>query len=98
MSVMAARSSKQRERRLTDRILMSRTAFRMIAGISDAELAVWEREQFIVPVDQTDTVGEPLYDRSALRRVRLIRTLADELEVNLPGIEVILHLLDQMAR
>jgi hypothetical protein len=30
--------------------------------------------------------------------VRLIRTLADELEVNLPGIEVILHLLDQMGR
>lgn len=95
---MAARSSKQRERKLTDRILMSRTAFRMIARVSDAELAVWEREQFIVPVDRADAVGEPLYDRSALRRVRLIRTLADELEVNLPGIEVILHLLDQMAR
>ena len=42
--------------------------------------------------------AEPLYDRGALRRVRVIRTLAEELDVNLPGIDVILHLLDQMAR
>ena len=95
---MAGRSSKRFERKPSGRVLMSRTAFRTIAGISDAELAVWEREQFIVPVDHAYTVGEPLYDRSALRRVQLIRTLADELEVNLPGIEVILHLLDQIGR
>ena len=41
---------------------------------------------------------EPLYDASTLQRARLIRTLAEELEVNLPGIDVILHLLDQMSR
>jgi len=98
MSVMAGRSSKRSERKPSSRVLMSRNAFRMIAGISDAELAVWEREQFILPIDRSDSLGEPLYDRSALRRVRLIRTLADELEVNLPGIEVILHLLDQIGR
>lgn len=95
---MAARSSKHSRRKPAGTILMSRTAFRMIAGITDAELAVWEHERFIRPVDHRDTHDEPLYDRSALRRVRLIRTLAEELEVNLPGIEVILHLLDQMAR
>jgi DNA-binding transcriptional MerR regulator len=95
---MAGPSSKRTERKPSGRVLMSRTAFRMIAGISDAELAVWEREQFVVPVDHANKIGEPLYDRSALRRVRLIRTLADELELNLPGIEVILHLLDQMGR
>jgi DNA-binding transcriptional MerR regulator len=95
---MPARYSKRSERKPSNTVLMSRTAFRIIAGVSDAELAVWEREQFIVPVDQPKTFGEPLYHRSALRRVRLIRTLAEELDVNLPGIEVILHLLDQMAR
>ncbi len=41
---------------------------------------------------------EALYDEDALRRVRVIRTLAEELEVNIPGIGVILHLLDQMGR
>jgi DNA-binding transcriptional MerR regulator len=41
---------------------------------------------------------EALYDRDALRRVRVIRTLGEELEVNLPGISVILNLLDQISR
>jgi DNA-binding transcriptional MerR regulator len=76
---------------------MSRNAFRVLAGVTEAELLVWEREHFIVPVDRPGD-GEPLYDSSALRRARLIRTLVEELDVNLPGIEVILHLLDQIER
>ena len=95
---MAGRSSKRAERRPSRTTLVSRTAFRVLAGISDADLTLWEREEFIVPVNRAYSVGEPLYDTSALRRARLIRTLTEELEVNLPGIEVILHLLDQIAR
>ncbi|MBV8772445.1 MAG: MerR family transcriptional regulator [Deltaproteobacteria bacterium] len=95
---MVVRSSKRPERKPSRTVLVSRTAFRVLAGITDAELALWEREEFIVPVGQADSVGERLYDSSALKRARLIRTLADELDVNLPGIEVILHLLDQMER
>lgn len=95
---MAHRSAKRPERKSSHATLMSRTAFRVLAGVTDAELTLWEREEFIVPVDRADNVGEPLYDTSALRRARLIRTLTEELDVNLPGIEVILHLLDQMAR
>jgi DNA-binding transcriptional MerR regulator len=95
---MAGRASKRPDRKPTRTVLVSRAAFRTLAGVTDAELALWEREEFIVPVDRADRVGEPLYDSSALRRARLIRTLAEELDVNLPGIEVILHLLDQMMR
>jgi DNA-binding transcriptional MerR regulator len=95
---MARRSSKRPERRHASNTLVSRTALRVLAGITDAELTLWEREEFIVPVDRADSVGEPLYETSALRRVRLIRTLGEELDVNLPGIEVILRLLDQMTR
>lgn len=95
---MASRFSGRGRRKSSPVTLMSRTALRVLAGITDTELTLWEREEFIVPVDRTDSVGEPLYDASALRRARLIRTLAEELEVNLPGIEVILHLLDQIAR
>jgi DNA-binding transcriptional MerR regulator len=94
---MAGRSSK-RGRRASRTTLVSRNAFRVLAGVTDAELTLWESEEFIVPVTRADSIGEPLYDTSALRRARLIRTLAEELEVNLPGIEVILHLLDQIAR
>jgi DNA-binding transcriptional MerR regulator len=95
---MGSRSSKRGERKPSPTTLVSRPALRVLAGITDAELTLWEREEFIVPVNRAGSVGEPLYDTSALRRARLIRTLAEELDVNLPGIEVILHLLDQIAR
>jgi DNA-binding transcriptional MerR regulator len=91
-----ARSERKASQRTT---LVSRTALRVLAGISEAELTLWEREEFVAPVDRSVAAGgEPLYHSSALRRARLIRTLAEELDVNLPGIEVILHLLDQMER
>jgi DNA-binding transcriptional MerR regulator len=79
--------------------LVSRGAFRVLAGITDAELSVWEHEELILPVDRSSNAGaEPLYDAAALKRAKLIRTLGEELEVNLAGIGVILHLLDQMER
>src|SRR5437667_2991575 len=91
-----ARSERKASQRTT---LVSRTALRVLAGISEAELTLWEHEEFVAPVDKTFAAGgEPLYDSSTLRRARLIRTLAEQLEVNLPGIGVILHLLDQMER
>jgi len=94
---MASRAARRTERKATATTLVSRTAFRVLAGISEAELTLWEREEFIVPISRSDR-DEVLYDTSALRRARLIRTLTEELEVNLPGIEVILHLLDQLRR
>jgi DNA-binding transcriptional MerR regulator len=95
---MAARPSKRLQRKSSRNVLVSRTAFRVMAGISDSELALWEHEQLIAPVARADSVGEPLYDSTTLKRARLIRTLGEELDVNLPGIEVILHLLEQMVR
>jgi DNA-binding transcriptional MerR regulator len=70
-----------------------------MTGISDRQLAVWEHEEFIAPAQVTRTghATERLYDRAALERVRVIRTLSEELEVNIPGIGVILHLLDQLG-
>ncbi|HZO82780.1 MAG TPA: chaperone modulator CbpM [Candidatus Binataceae bacterium] len=79
--------------------LVSREAFCVLTGVSSRELALWEHEDLIVParVVERDGRRESLYGREALRRARLIRTLADELEVNLPGIGIILNLLDQMS-
>jgi DNA-binding transcriptional MerR regulator len=96
---MPRRATKQRPA-ASDVTLVSRAVLCSLAGISERELTVWEREELIVPARIEESRGrrEPLYDASALRRVRLIRTLADELEVNLPGIEVILRLLDQSSR
>jgi DNA-binding transcriptional MerR regulator len=80
--------------------LVSRDAFCVLSGVSERELAMWEDEALLAParVVVRDGRSEPLYASETLRRARLIRTLADELEVNLPGIDIILNLLDQMHR
>jgi MerR family transcriptional regulator/heat shock protein HspR len=80
--------------------LVSRDAFCVLSGVSERELAIWEHEELLAPARVIERNGrrEPLYAPQTLRRARLIRTLAEELEVNLPGIDIILNLLDRMNR
>ncbi|MGH7914886.1 MAG: MerR family transcriptional regulator [Candidatus Binataceae bacterium] len=80
--------------------MVSRDAFRVLSGVSERELAMWEHEALLAPTQVVllDGRRELLYASETLRRARLIRTLAEELEVNLPGIDIILNLLDQMHR
>jgi DNA-binding transcriptional MerR regulator len=98
---MARRSSTtvRRHSQRGEMVLLSRTVLCSVTGISERQLSVWEHEDLIAPVRMTNVEGrdEPLYDRDALHRVRVIRSLAEELEVNLPGIGVILHLLDRIS-
>jgi DNA-binding transcriptional MerR regulator len=81
-------------------VLISRSAFCTMIGVTERQLSVWEQEELLVPAQLLDSAGQAqaLYDRSALERARLIRTLEQELEVNLPGIGIILQLLDRMSR
>jgi len=69
-------------------------------GVSEKQLALWEHEELLVPARVLESAGraQPLYDRNALERARLIRTLEQELEVNLPGIGIILDLLGRLER
>jgi DNA-binding transcriptional MerR regulator len=78
---------------------LSRIVLCRLADITEGQLRIWEEQELIVParVIKLDGNREPLYSRKTLERIRLIRTLAEELEVNLPGIEVILNLLDRLA-
>jgi DNA-binding transcriptional MerR regulator len=80
-------------------VLISRGAFCTMIGVTERKLSVWEHEELLVPSQLLESAGkaQPLYDRSALERARLIRTLEQELEVNLPGIGIILHLLDRIG-
>ncbi len=93
-------SKRIRGSRRSAPILVSREVFCVITGVSDRQLSVWEHEDLLAPAQVTRTghTIERLYDRAALKRARVIRTLSEELEVNLPGIGVILHLLDQLGR
>jgi DNA-binding transcriptional MerR regulator len=101
MKQMARRITNSRGPRSGRQItLVTRSALCVLSGISERRLAVWEREELIVPaiVNGADSDDESLYDRDALRRARVIRTLEEELDVNLPGIGVILNLLEQFPR
>ena len=96
---MARRTTRTRTSRSSRRVtLVSRRALCFLSGISERQLEIWEREELIRPAIVGDNDAEPLYDREALRRARVIRTLQEELEVNLPGIDVILNLLEQFPR
>jgi DNA-binding transcriptional MerR regulator len=96
---MARRSNSGSRRGGREMTFITRTVLCSLAGVSERELRVWEREELIAPARIAEMRGhaEPLYATDALRRARLIRTLED-LEVNIPGITVILNLLDQMDR
>ena len=99
-SASSSLRSSMRKRRRSARgevVLVSRSAFCAMCGISERQLALWEQEDLLAPV-RIEQSAEPLYDRVALRRARVIRTLDEELEVNLPGIGVILNLLDRLQR
>jgi DNA-binding transcriptional MerR regulator len=89
-----------RRRTFAPGALVSRDAFRVLSGASERELALWEHEELLAPARVVEHNGrrEPLYAPQMLRRARIIRTLAEELEVNLPGIDIILNLLDRMNR
>jgi DNA-binding transcriptional MerR regulator len=97
----AQRKSRTRSSRPRSRMLFyTRSVACGLCGVSERELALWEAEDLIAPARllERNSGFEPLYDDAALRRIRLIRNLADDLEVNLPGIGVILHLLEQLGR
>jgi DNA-binding transcriptional MerR regulator len=91
------KSSRGREVR---HVLISRSAFCAMIGVTERQLSVWEDEELLVPSQLLKSAGkaQALYEPSALERARLIRTLEQELEVNLPGIGIILQLLERIGR
>ena len=63
-------------------------------GIEAGELEVYEREHFIT-IKRT-VENEPVISADDLDRARLVALLLRDLEVNLPGAEVIVHMRDEM--
>jgi chaperone modulatory protein CbpM len=56
-------------------------------------LNAWLAEAWLAP---NDVSGEPDYNEIDLARARLILELQKDMGVNDPGVDVILHLLDQL--
>ena len=88
-----------RARRSRETSYLSREALRTLGGISDDQLRLWEFEELITHSTMLEVEGHrvPVYTKATLRRIRTIRSLGEDLGINLPGIGVILHLLDQKS-
>jgi hypothetical protein len=78
---------------------LTRDALRALAGVTDDQLRVWEFEELITYSTVLEIEGHPerVYTQSTLRRIKTIRSLGEDLGINLPGIGVILHLLDRRS-
>ena len=63
------------------------------AALDEATFSIWVAEGWLVPADSDDNCT---YGDADLARVQLIRDLTDDLGVNAEGVDVILHLIDQM--
>ena len=92
-------TSKSRAPRRRQVSYLSREALRTLGGISEDQLRLWEFEDLIAHAAMLEVDGRrvPVYSHATLRRVRTIRSLGEDLGINLPGIGVILHLLDQLS-
>lgn len=95
----AGRRTSTTSRRRVSAEYLSRSVLCRLGGITEEQLALWEFEEFVAPTTMLEVDGHPerVYDSSALRRVKTIRALAEDLGVNLPGIGVILQLLDRIG-
>ncbi len=58
-------------------------------------LAALEEEDIVTPRRREDD-GESLYSREEMEMLRVAKILADELEVNLAGVDIILRMRRQM--
>ena len=65
-------------------------------AIHPQTLRLYEREGLIKPARSAGNTR--LYDEEAIRRLEIILTLTRDLGVNLAGVEVILHMREQMER
>jgi chaperone modulatory protein CbpM len=63
------------------------------AGLDRATLTVWVEEQWLIP---GRTANEVAFTEMDLARANLIRDLKEKMGVNHEGLDVVLHLLDQV--
>lgn len=77
---------------------MSRQDFLLVSGLESDTLDIWLEQRWIIP-QEPDVGGagaEAAFHDRDLARARLIQDLRGDLGVNDPGVDVILHLVDQL--
>lgn len=72
---------------------MTKQEFLSSSGIQVQVLELWLEQRWLIP---EEAEAGPLFSEAELARAHLIRQLKDDLGANDEGIEVILHLVDQV--
>jgi chaperone modulatory protein CbpM len=73
--------------------MITEQEFLQRARLDQATLSIWIEEEWLIP---GWTANERAFTEMDLARANLIRDLKDNMGVNDQGLDVILHLLDQM--
>lgn len=74
-------------------MIMTKQQFLSSAGLELQTLEFWIEQQWLIP-DQT--TAEPSFSDTDVARAHLIQDLKSDLGVNDEGVDVILHLVDQL--
>jgi chaperone modulatory protein CbpM len=74
-------------------MIMSKQEFLTSSGVEAQTLEFWIEQQWLIPA-QTD--AETRFSDTDVARARLIRDLKGDFGVNDEGVDVILHLVDQL--
>ena len=74
-------------------MIMSKQEFLTSSGVEAQTLEFWIEQQWLIPA-QTDP--ETSFSDTDVARARLIRDLKGDFGVNDEGVDVILHLVDQL--
>jgi chaperone modulatory protein CbpM len=74
-------------------MIMSKQEFLTSSGVEAQTLEFWIEQQWLIPA-QTD--AETSFSDTDVARARLIRDLKGDFGVNDEGVDVILHLVDQL--
>lgn len=74
-------------------MMITREEFLLRASLDQATLEAWVAEEWLLPGGTTEV---PAFTDADIARAALIRDLKRDLDVNDPGIGVILSLLDQV--
>lgn len=74
-------------------MIMTREQFIATSGIEVQTLEFWIEQEWLIP-DQTPS--GPTFTEVEVARARLIQDLTSDLGVNDAGVDVILHLMDQI--
>ena len=74
-------------------MIMTREEFIATSGVQVQTLEFWIEQEWVIP-DQTP--GGPTFTEVEVARARLIQDLTSNLGVNEEGVDIILHLMDQI--